>query len=217
LHALLAMTTAPLLVLGTANRKKGIELTDVLAPVGLQLRTLADFPNAISVVEDGATFAENAALKASQQAIHLGQWVLGEDSGLAVDALDGAPGVYSARYSGEHGDDASNNRLLLERLTGVPPEARTAHYVCQMRVADPTGAIRAASEGVCCGRMLTAGRGSNGFGYDPLFEVIEYHHTFGELSGVVKAFLSHRARAARQLIPQLIELVDRGAFASIAR
>jgi XTP/dITP diphosphohydrolase len=204
------MSERPLLVLGTANRKKGIELGEVFAPVGLRLQTLADFPQAISVAESGDTFAANAALKAVEQAKHLGLWVLGEDSGLMVDALGGAPGVFSARYSGEGATDQSNNRLLLERLAGVPLEHRSAGYVCQMALSDPAGAIRARSEGACRGRVLFEGRGSGGFGYDPLFEVLEYHRTFGELSSRVKACLSHRARAARRLIPQLIALVDGG-------
>jgi XTP/dITP diphosphohydrolase len=205
---------SPLLVLGTRNRKKGQELAEVLLPVGLQLSTLADFPQAIEVVEDGDTFAANAALKAVGQARHLGLWVLGEDSGLMVDPLGGAPGVYSARFSGENASDESNNRLLLQRLGDLPLEQRGAGYVCHMTVSDPSGAIHAESEGVCRGRILFSGRGTNGFGYDPLFEIIEYHRTFGELSPLVKSCLSHRARAARLLIPQLIRLVEQGAIGS---
>jgi len=198
----------PLIILGTANRKKAIELAEVLAPVGLRLVSLADIPNAIQVAEDGDTFVANAALKATRQARHLGHWVLGEDSGLLVDALDGAPGVFSARYSGQGATDESNNRLLLDGLGSIPLQQRTARYVCHMALSDPSGRIRAESEGTCRGRIMFARRGTHGFGYDPLFEVIEYHRTFGELSSLVKTCLSHRARAARQLIPQLMELVD---------
>jgi XTP/dITP diphosphohydrolase len=196
-----------MLVFGTANRKKGIELAEVFAPLGFDCRALADFPQAIAVVEDGDSFAANAALKAVVQAKHLGCWVLGEDSGLMVDALGGAPGVFSARFSGPGATDHSNNRLLLERLGDLPLPQRTARYVCHMTLSDPQGRVRAESEGECRGRMLLGPRGSGGFGYDPLFEVIEYHCTFGELSPRVKACLSHRARAARQLIPQLRALV----------
>ena len=114
------MSATRLLVLGTANRRKGVELAGLLAPLGISLHTLADYPEAIGVVEDGDTFAANARLKAVEQARHLGHWVLGEDSGLAVDALDGAPGVFSARFSGPQATDESNNRLLLERLTAGP-------------------------------------------------------------------------------------------------
>jgi len=204
------MPSQPLLILGTFNRKKGLELAEVLAPAGLKLQTLANFLEAIQVAEEGETFAANAALKATVQARHLGRWVLGEDSGLMVDALGGAPGVFSARYSGEQATDPWNNRQLLERLGKIPLEQRTAHYECHMAVADPAGTIRATSEGVCRGRILFSGRGTEGFGYDPLFEIVEYHRTFGELSSLVKSCLSHRARAARQLLPQLVELPAQG-------
>ncbi len=204
------MSSHPLLVLGTGNRKKGIELAGLLAPVGLKLRTLAGFPNAIEVVEDGDTFAANAALKAVQQARNLLCWVLAEDSGLVVDALDGAPGVFSARYSGPGATDESNNRRLLEELGDTPIARRTAGYVCHMTLCDPAGTIRAQSEASCRGRILFRPRGTHGFGYDPLFEVVEYHRPFGQLSPRVKARLSHRARAAERLVPQLIRLVDAG-------
>ncbi len=182
-------------------------MADLLAPVGIELKTLADFPNAISVVENGETFAANATLKAVKQAEHLGRWVLAEDSGLMVDALAGAPGVYSARYSGEDADDASNNRRLLDELGDTPLEKRTARYVCHMVLSDPSGTVRVESEASCRGRILTEPRGTGGFGYDPLFELVEYRRTFGESDPLVKAVLSHRARAARLLIPQLIGLV----------
>ncbi len=199
-----------MLVLGTGNRKKGLELAALFGPLGIDLRTLADFPEAIDVEETGDTFAANATLKAVEQARHLDRWVLAEDSGLVVDALDGAPGIYSARYSGPGANDDSNNRLLLERLSGVPQQKRTAHYVCHTVLCDPAGEICAESEATCRGRMLTAPRGTNGFGYDPLFELVEYHRSFGELGPRVKACLSHRARAARLLVPQLMLLIDSG-------
>lgn len=202
------MKSQPLLVLGTGNRKKRREMETLLASVGVRLRTLADFPEAISVEEDGDSFAANARLKAVGQARHLGQWVLAEDSGLMVDALDGAPGIYSARFSGPEATDVSNNQLLLEKLADVPPQRRTARYVCHMTLADPSGTVRAESEAACRGRILHEPRGTTGFGYDPLFEVVEYHRSFAELGDRVKAALSHRARAARLLVPQLIRLVD---------
>jgi len=200
------------LVLGTRNRKKGIELAELLAPWGFELITLADVPQSIEIEETGETFMANAALKACQQAKHLRRWVLGEDSGLAVDALKGAPGVYSARYSGENASDESNNRLLLEKLSGVPQEKRTAHYVCHVTLADPQGQIQAEAEDVCSGRIRTEPAGSGGFGYDPLFEIVEYHRTFGELGPAVKAALSHRARAIRHLLPTMRNLVETGAW-----
>jgi len=203
-----------MLILGTANRKKGLEMAALLAPVGVALRTLADFSEAIAVVESGETFAANAALKAVEQARHLRHWVLGEDSGLIVDALGGKPGVFSARYSGPDATDQSNNQRLLEDLGDTPAQQRTARYVCHMALSDPAGTIRAQSEATCGGRILLEPRGAHGFGYDPLFEIVEYHRTFGQLGPVVKACLSHRARAARKLIPRLMELADSGELGS---
>ncbi|MGA2033771.1 MAG: non-canonical purine NTP pyrophosphatase [Thermoguttaceae bacterium] len=199
-----------MLVIGTANRKKGLELAQLFAPARLELRTLADFPEPLEVVEDGDTFAANAALKAVAQARHLGQWVAADDSGLAVDVLHGAPGVFSARYAGPEATDALNNARLLDELRDVPLEQRMARFVCHIVLADPSGAIRGESEASCRGRMLFAPQGTHGFGYDPLFEVVEYHRSFGLLSPLVKSHLSHRARAAARLLPRIIELVDSG-------
>lgn len=197
----------PVLVLGTRNRKKRSELVDLLDPFGLTLRTLDEFPQSVEVDETGTTFAENAALKATQQAKALGQWVLGEDSGLCVVALGNAPGVYSARFAGQQGDDEANNNKLLAELGDRPPEERTAFYVCHAVLSDPQGQPRASAEGRCYGRILTERVGSAGFGYDPLFLVPEYHRTFGELGEAVKGAISHRARAMRQIIPQIVRLV----------
>jgi XTP/dITP diphosphohydrolase len=195
------------LILGTWNRKKAAELIELLSPHGVAVQTLADVVEAVEIVEDGKTFVENAGKKASQQAAHLGRWVLGEDSGLCVDALGGRPGVYSARFSGPDASDASNNRLLLEELRGVPPEKRSAHYVCCAALSDPSGEIRAESRGTCCGRIRSAPAGTGGFGYDPLFEVLEYHRTFGELGPHVKQVLSHRGRAMRAIVQQIARLL----------
>ncbi len=192
-----------LLVLGTHNRKKCAELVELLAPLGLDLRTLSDFPQAITVDETGDTFAANAQLKAAQQALHLQSWVLGEDSGLTVDALGGRPGVYSARYAGPHATDEDNNRKLLAELGATPLPQRTAHYTCHVALADPSGNIVARGEAHCRGRIRQQAAGDGGFGYDPLFEIVEYHRTFAELGLAVKRALSHRARAVRQLIELL--------------
>ena len=201
-----------LLVLGSHNKKKLGELAALLGSHGLELKTLADFPNAIEVEETGDTFAANARLKATQQARHLNHWVLGEDSGLSVDALGGAPGVYSARFSGPSATDERNNQLLLEKLANVPPEKRTAHYTCYAALSDPTGAIRAEADGICRGQILHERAGSGGFGYDPLFEIIECHRTFGELTPAVKSVLSHRSRAMRELAPQILRLIQTAAW-----
>lgn len=196
-----------LLILGTHNRKKGIELHQLLAPFGFELKTLADVPDAIEVIEDGDSFEANARLKASRQAVHLHEWVLGEDSGLCVDALDGGPGILSARYSGSTANDQQNNTHLLQELKGVPLDRRTAHYVCHMSLSDPKGEIRIDCEESCHGRIIESPRGEGGFGYDPLFEIVEYHKTFGELGSAVKSVLSHRSRAMQRFVPELMRVV----------
>jgi XTP/dITP diphosphohydrolase len=202
------------IVLGTRNQGKRRELAELLAPLGIQLSTLADHPQAIDVEETGTTFAENARLKSTVQATRLGQWVLGEDSGLTVDALDGAPGVFSARFAGPTATDESNNALLRERLAGVPPERRGAQYHCHLTLADPQGVVHIEASGTCRGRIATEPRGTSGFGYDPLFEILEYHATFGELGPSIKSVISHRAKAIRQFVSLLLHdrarLIARG-------
>lgn len=182
----------------------------MLAPYNFHLTTLAEFPESLAVEETGTSFAENAALKAGQQACHLERWVMGEDSGLSVDGLDGAPGVFSARYSGATATDESNNRYLLDQLGETPDSQRTAHYTCHIAVADPTGEIRLCCEATCRGKIRREETGNAGFGYDPLFEIQEYHQTFGQLGDDVKSLLSHRAKAIRQLIPGLLQLARSG-------
>jgi XTP/dITP diphosphohydrolase len=132
--------------------------------------------------------------------------VLGEDSGLVVPALNGRPGVYSARYAGRQGDDAANNQRLLAELASLPDDRRAAYYVCTAALTDPDGTVRAVVEGRCHGVILREPRGSGGFGYDPLFLIPEYHQTFGELSSRVKHALSHRGRALAQLRHTLRQL-----------
>jgi XTP/dITP diphosphohydrolase len=203
-------TTAakPSIILASRNRKKSGEIADLLAPHGIEVISVADFPDVPDVVEDGETFAENAAKKAGQTAKFLSRYCLGEDSGLMVDALNGAPGIYSARYSGPGATDQSNNRKLLDELSGIPDEKRGCQYVCSVVLADPGGQIRLRVEATCRGRVANEPRGTNGFGYDPCFFIREYHRTFGELSPLVKGQLSHRARAFRRLIPRLVKLLQ---------
>lgn len=171
-----------------------------------EFRTIADYPEAPEVVEDGQTFQANADKKAMVLASAIRQWVLGEDSGLCVDALGGAPGIYSARFAGEPCDDEANNNKLLDELKHVPPEKRTAHYVCAASLADPEGVIHARASGRCDGVILSQRRGSGGFGYDPLFYLPDQRQTFGELSLAFKQTRSHRARALSELRPQLLKL-----------
>lgn len=193
----------PLLVLGTRNRKKRQEIVEILSDLGLEFGDLNDWPDVPDVVEDGDTFEANARKKAVETARAVKHWVLAEDSGLVVPALDGAPGVYSARYAGTQGDDAANNVKLLAALVDVPDDRRGAYYTCTAVLADPAGEVKAVSEGQCHGVILRAARGDGGFGYDPLFMIPENHRTFGELSPVVKHALSHRYRALARLRPAL--------------
>ena len=197
-------------VLGTHNKKKRAELDALLRPHGFAVRSLEDFPDAIEVVEDGNSFAENAAKKATEQAVHLGAWVLGEDSGISIDALGGEPGIYSARFAGPDATDEDNNRLALEKLHGVPRANRTAFYTCHMTLSDPQGNVQIDCEATCHGILRTEPSGTGGFGYDPLFEIPEYHQTFGELGASFKSVISHRARATRLFLPKLLKLARLG-------
>jgi XTP/dITP diphosphohydrolase len=158
------------------------------------------------VEEDGETFAANAAKKAREVAAAAGLPALADDSGLEVDALDGAPGVRSARYAGAGHDDAANNRRLLAELAGVPTARRTARFRCAVALADPRGPLGDTveiREGACAGVILESPRGHNGFGYDPLFLYPELGRTFAELSLEEKGRLSHRARALAAMLPVL--------------
>ena len=185
------------LVLGTHNQKKRRELQLLLSDMPIDVLTLDEFPNALSVEETGTTFQENAALKATVQAQHLNCWVMGEDSGLSVAALNGAPGVYSARFAGQDGNDKANNAKLVESLIDTPEHRRNAWYTCHMTLSDPQGQVVIDVESSCQGFIVLQPRGDAGFGYDPYFELREYRHTFAELGDSVKSVLSHRAKAMR--------------------
>jgi XTP/dITP diphosphohydrolase len=196
-----------MLVLATKNRKKRGEIVEILGDLGLELGDLTQFSDVPEVIEDGATFEDNARKKAIEVARFLKQWTLGEDSGLVVPALKGRPGVYSARYAGKQGDDEANNDKLLAELAPLSDEKRAAYYVCTAALADPAGDVKAVVEGRCHGVIIKERRGAGGFGYDPLFLIPEFHQTFGELSSRVKHALSHRARALEQLRPVLRQLL----------
>lgn len=194
------------LILGTTNVKKCGELRRLLEPLGVQLLSLAEVPRPLEVEETGQSFMDNAELKARLQAQHLGQWTIGEDSGLCVPFLGGAPGIYSARYSAPNATDERNNEKLLAALGQARGDQRRAYYVSTLALADPAGHIHARAHGECWGRIVAQPRGAGGFGYDPLFEVPEYHRTFAELDGTVKSVLSHRARALAHFLAQLRRL-----------
>ncbi|MBS0202383.1 MAG: RdgB/HAM1 family non-canonical purine NTP pyrophosphatase [Planctomycetes bacterium] len=201
----------PRIVLSSRNKKKIEEIAELMAPHGIELIGVRTFENVPEVVEDADSFAGNAAKKAAEVATQLGEWTIADDSGLCVDALAGGPGIHSARYAdapnpGSLEADEANNQKLLRELAAIPTEKRTAHYVCAVALSDPTGQIRVATEGRCCGRILREYQGTNGFGYDPLFLVPEFHQTFGELDPVVKRHISHRAKAFERAIVQIERL-----------
>jgi XTP/dITP diphosphohydrolase len=196
------------LVVGTRNSKKREEIFQILGDLPLNIVDLTPWPNAPEVVEDGATFEANARKKATELALALHEWVLGEDSGLVVPALQGRPGVFSARYAGKERNDAANNARLLAELAPLADDKRAAYYVCTAALSGPDGKVHAVAEGRCHGVIVREYRGTGGFGYDPLFLIPEYHRTFGELSASVKHALSHRARALARLRPALHKLLS---------
>lgn len=199
-----AAMTAPLrIVLASGNAGKIRELTELLAPLGVEILSQREL-GVDDAEETGLSFVENAILKARHAARLTGLPALADDSGLEVDALDGAPGIYSARYAGLPSDDAANNAKLLAALADVPASQRGARFCCLLAFVlhadDPTPLI---AEGYWNGRILTAPRGSNGFGYDPLFWLDETQCASAELSKAEKGQRSHRGQALRALLERL--------------
>lgn len=195
------------ILVATMNAGKLREYERLLADVpGLQLETIAFLPEPIDVVEDRDTFVGNALKKAEEIAAVAGIPCLADDSGLEVDALEGRPGVHSARYSGEDATDAQNNEKLLDELGDVHDADRTARFRCAIVIANPDGRELAAAAGACEGRIGRAPKGTHGFGYDPLFIPDGYTQTMAELGPETKNEISHRAKAAAKLVPLLQQL-----------
>ncbi len=186
------------LVIGSRNTHKVAEIRQILAGLPFHVVSVSEYPDVPDVVEDGATFRDNALKKARETAAAVGQLTLADDSGLEVDALDGRPGVYSARYAGEPSTDSKNNAKLLTELTGVAAEQRTARFRCVMALVDPDG-DETTVEGICHGCIGHELKGEHGFGYDPLFVVDGYDSTMAQLGPTVKNRISHRARALQEL------------------
>ena len=186
---------SPCLVLGTRNAGKVREIETILAGVPWQLRSLREFANIPVPPETAPTFVENAIAKAQFYARATDLCALADDSGLEVEALGGAPGVLSARYAGEGASDADRRALLLTELARVNDEKRRARFVCAVVITTPHGEVLNVSEGVCLGTIILEQRGTNGFGYDPLFVPDRFNETFAELSDSIKNHISHRARA----------------------
>jgi XTP/dITP diphosphohydrolase len=184
------------LLLGTRNPGKLKEITSILEGSGWSFSSLQEFEQVGSAEENGVTYSENAIAKARFYAAETGLVALADDSGLEVAALGGAPGVYSARYAGEHASDADRRQLLLSELSKALD--RRARFVSVVAIADPAGAVLNISEGICNGTLTFAPRGSGGFGYDPLFIPDGYTQTFAELPEALKNRISHRALALVQ-------------------
>lgn len=195
------------IVLASGNRKKVAELTQLLAQFQLQVIPQTDL-NVEDVPETGTTFVENAIIKARHAAEVTGLPAIADDSGIEVDYLDGQPGIYSARFSGKHGDDQANNDLLLEKLQGVPTEQRTARYQCVLvfmqHAKDPTPLI---CQGAWEGQIMTEEVGDGGFGYDPLFWCEEHQCSAAQLKPEQKAAISHRGKALNELMHKLRESI----------
>lgn len=185
------------LLIATHNLGKLIEYQEMFADLPFELVTLDDVGIQDDVAENGATFAENARVKALDYARASGLFTLADDSGLQVDALDGEPGIHSKRYAGENKSDAERITFLLDKLRDVPPGNRAARFRCAIALALPDGKLWE-TDGTCEGKIAFEPRGSNGFGYDPIFEVAERGVRMAELSTTEKNRVSHRARAAEK-------------------
>lgn len=186
------------LVVATSNPGKLLEMQAYLTDLDLELQLK---PDELEIEETGETFSENACLKASQVAAAMGQWAIADDSGLEVEALDGTPGIYSARYGSSDRDRIE--RLLFELGNELNREAR---FVCAIAIARPDGSIALQTEGICSGQILNSPRGNHGFGYDPVFYVPEQQMTFAEMTPELKKSVSHRGKAFQALLPELKKL-----------
>lgn len=195
------------LFVATRNKGKLREIEGLLFGLGVQLFSYDDFPDLPETVEDCDSFRGNAMKKGREAALVTGMLSLADDSGLVVDALGGAPGVYSARYAGKQGDHAANNAKLLHEMRDVEDVRRSARFVCSMALVSPDGGSWE-SEGICEGLIARDFAGSGGFGFDPLFYIPEFGKTMAELDLQVKNGISHRGRALRQIRAILIEILS---------
>ena len=195
------------LVLATRNQGKVREIGDILQDQsGIELLSLRNYPDAPDVVEDGKTYDENAIKKASTLAEYTGHLTIADDSGLEVDALDGAPGVHSARYAGENASDQDRIAKLLNALQDIPDDRRSGRFICAVAIAEPLAKVQVV-RGVCEGRIIHGSRGTSGFGYDPIFVPLNYAETFAELGDEIKNQISHRAKALEKASKMLSEMI----------
>lgn len=191
------------IIIATKNKGKVKEFEALLAPLGYLVQSLLDYPDSIDVEETGATFKENAILKAEAISAHYQRMTIADDSGLAIDYLDGKPGIFSARYAGLAKDDQANINKVLEELTGVAElESRSARFICALALSNPGGQTKTV-EGTCEGYIAMKQQGENGFGYDPIFIVKKLNKTMAMLSKEEKNRISHRAQALEKLIDMI--------------
>lgn len=195
------------ILVATQNKEKRREIADILKDIpGILLKGPDDFPFLPEIEEDGSTFQENAIKKATTIAKACNTWALADDSGLEIEALNGRPGIFSSRYAGPNATDEKNIEKVLSELKWVRKEKRTARFVCSIALASPDQLLLVV-EGACDGLITEEQRGKQGFGYDPIFYVAQYHQTFGELHPSIKNTVSHRAQALKQLKEQIIPLI----------
>jgi XTP/dITP diphosphohydrolase len=192
-----------ILYVATKNEHKVAEIRPILKHLKVNLKSIAALPDIPDAIEDGDTFEENARLKANHYFKFLDQPVIADDSGLVVPALNGEPGIYSARYAGEKSNYAMNNKKLLQKMENLKGDERKAYFICSVAYKD--GKKELSAEGKCDGRILLEERGNNGFGYDPVFEYPDLNQTFAEIEPKVKNKISHRFLAFSQLAQKINE------------
>lgn len=195
------------ILMATTNIGKIRELEKLLADLPIILRNTGEFENIVEPEETGLTFSDNAILKAKYYAEKTGLWTLADDSGLEVEALNGDPGVFSARYAGIGATNEKKIAKLLNELKQTNDEKRLARFVCSMAVSDERGEIRFLTEGICQGKIALNPKGTNGFGYDPIFIPDDFSLTFGEISDEIKQKISHRGRATEKIIEFLYDFI----------
>lgn len=193
------------IIIATGNKNKVEEIKNILKDLKIKVYPMTDFSSYPKTIEDGKTLQENASKKAKEAALFFNKWAIADDTGLEVEYLKGEPGIYSARYAGENCSYDDNNKKLLSLLEGIPIENRKAQFRCVIAISSPKGEIRLA-EGKIFGIIAETLKGSNGFGYDPLFFIEEENKTFAELSSERKNLISHRAKAlqkAKDILKQI--------------
>ncbi|MDF2945510.1 MAG: XTP/dITP diphosphatase [Bacillales bacterium] len=191
------------ILIATKNIGKIKEFKGMFESIGHNVKSLIDFPDITEIEETGTTFEENAIIKARKLSRLTGKIVISDDSGLEVDALNGEPGVYSARYAGNNKNDEDNINLVLEKLKGVPTEKRTARFICVIAVVFPTGSTET-FKGICEGIITEEKKGNEGFGYDPIMYIPKLNRTMAELTKDEKNQISHRGNALRKMLDKMI-------------